>query len=309
MDEIITLKSGDYTAKINATRGANCFSFTNARYNASVLREPDYGKPLDNPFLYGAPILFPQNRISGGKFEFEGRIYDFGINEPSTGCFIHGNLHQTPFTVVEQKSDFVRLVYENDGTYVGYRDKFAITLSYLLSENGLEVECRIDNLSTVNLPIFLGFHTTFNLPFIADSRQENVKIFMDVGDEIERNMDVYLPTGKILLQDEVTDNLQSGRFVSTTPTSRHYKIRESGIIVLYDEKKDVSIIYRNDNKYKYRLIYNGNADGFICIEPQTSMANAPNAPFERRDTGFDYIECGQSKTYKSKIFLKEGNTI
>ena len=64
MDEIITLKNGGYTAKINASKGANCFSLTNDKYNASILREPNYSKPLDNPFLYGAPILFPQNRIA-----------------------------------------------------------------------------------------------------------------------------------------------------------------------------------------------------------------------------------------------------
>ena len=138
MDEIIVLESGGYTAKINATRGANCFSLEHSGHNAKILREPDYSKPLDNPFLYGAPVLFPQNRISGGKFEFEGRVYDFGINEENTNCYIHGALHVTPFAVVEKRENFVRLVYENDGTYVGYRDKFAITCTYFLSENGLD---------------------------------------------------------------------------------------------------------------------------------------------------------------------------
>jgi len=270
------------------------------------LREPDYSSSLDNPYLYGAPILFPQNRISGGKFEFEGRIYDFGIHEENTNCYIHGELHHTPFTVVEKSENFVRLVYENDGTYVGYRDKFAITLSYFLSENGLEIECRVDNLSKVNLPVLLGFHTTFNVPFIRSTNKQDVKIGVDIGDEIERNMAVYLPTGKILEYDEVSTALKNGTFVSDVPISRHYKIAKDGLITLYDEQKDLTLVYENDEKYKFRLVYNGDAKSFICIEPQTGMANSPSSPFDREYAGFAFIEGNKSEIYKSKIYIKEG---
>ncbi len=306
MDEIIVLNAGYYTAKINATRGANCFSLTNKKYNAEILREPNYLNPLDNPYLYGAPILFPQNRISGGKFKFEGRTYDFGINEESTNCYIHGQLHQTPFTVVEKCDNFVRLVYKNDGTYVGYRDKFTITLSYLLSESGLDVECKIDNLSEVSLPVLLGFHTTFNVPFIKDSDKNSVKIGVDIGDEIERNMAVYLPTGKILEHDAVSTAIKKGKFISDTPISRHYRIAKDGLITLYDESKNLTLVYENDEKYKFRLVYNGSAENFICVEPQTGMANAPNSPFDRDYAGFTSIKSGESTIYKSKIYIKEG---
>jgi aldose 1-epimerase len=306
MDEIITLKNGGYTAKINASKGANCFSLTNDKYNASILREPNYSKPLDNPFLYGAPILFPQNRISGGKFEFEGRVYDFGINEENTNCYIHGALHDTPFTLVEKRDDFAKFVFKNDGTYVGYRDKFVITLSYLLDENGLETECKIDNLSPNNLPVLLGFHTTFNVPFTKTSNKQDVKIRVDIGDEIERNMQVYLPTGKILDYDDVSMALKQGEFVSTTPISRHYKIDANGLITLYDTSKDLTLVYENDEKYKFRLVYNGSADNYICIEPQTGMANSPNSSFDRDYAGFAFIKSGASETYKSKIYIKEG---
>ncbi len=306
MDEIIVLKEGGYTAKINATRGASCISLINEKYNAEILREPDYSSALDNPFLYGAVILFPQNRISGGKFEFEGRVYDFGINEENTNCYIHGELYQMPFTIVEKSENFARFVYENDGTYVGYRDKFAITLSYFLSENGIEMECRIDNLSKVNLPVLLGFHTTFNLPFIKSSNKQDVKIGVDIGDEIERNMSVYLPTGKILDYDEISTSLKCGTFVSNEPISRHYKIENDGLITLFDESKDLTMVYENDEKYKFRLVYNGDAKNFICIEPQTGIANSPNSPFDREYAGFAFIKSGESKIYKSKIYIKEG---
>lgn len=58
MENIVKILFGEYSAKINITRDANCISLKNSKYNASVLREPDYSKPLDNPYLYGMPILF-----------------------------------------------------------------------------------------------------------------------------------------------------------------------------------------------------------------------------------------------------------
>lgn len=63
---IIEIKSNTYTAKINLSRGGNCISLYNVEHDAHILREPDYTN-LDSPFLYGMPILFPVNRISGGQ--------------------------------------------------------------------------------------------------------------------------------------------------------------------------------------------------------------------------------------------------
>jgi hypothetical protein len=113
-------------------------------------------------------------------------------------------------------------------------------------------------------------------------------------------MQVYLPTGKILDYDETSKNISSGEFVSNIPTSRHYKIKNDGKAVLYDEKANVSLVYENDEKYKFRLVYNGDAKNFICIEPQTGMANSPNSPFDREYAGFAFIKGNMSETYKSK---------
>ena len=80
MENIKEIRYKDYSAKINISRGANCIELKNSKYIASILRKPDYTKELDTPYLYGMPVLFPVNRISGGKFEFEKREYKV-VNE------------------------------------------------------------------------------------------------------------------------------------------------------------------------------------------------------------------------------------
>ena len=78
-------------------------------------------------------------------------------------------------------------------------------------------------------------------------------------------------------------------------------------MMIYDKGKNLSVVYENDEKYGFRLVYNGNADEYICLEPQTCMANCPNAPFDRKETGFDYIAPEKSKRYVSKIYITEGD--
>jgi len=299
--QIITLKNGNFTAKINASRGANCISL---RYkNAKILREPDYSEPLDNPYLYGMPMLFPQNRISGGAFEFEGRRYDFGVNEEKTNCYIHGILHSLPFEITEQSGDKAALIYRSNGEYPGYSEHFSVRITYRLSENGLNILTEITNLSNNNMPVFFGYHTTFNLPF-NNSSVSDVLVKAEVEEEIERNMSVYLPTGNLPPFDSVSKALHSGEFISNQPISRHYKTKDGAEISLYDQKSGIIVRYESKG-FPFRLVYNGNADGYICIEPISSAADSPNNLLGREYSGFDYIEPNNTTVYKSAIIVEE----
>ncbi len=306
MEKIVEIKKGDYTAKINLSRGANCISLRNSRYGAKILREPDYSTELDNPYLYGMPILYPVNRISGGKFDFEGREYTFPVNEPATNCHIHGELHKTEFELVEAGEDFAVCEYRSAGGYLEFPHEFKIRMEYRLGDDGFYQKTCIENLSDKNMPNFLGYHTTFNIPFAEGSHSDDITVLCQVGDEVERNMSVYLPTGNILPADDITDKLNRGSFNPFEKVlSRHYKIREENRIEISDNGKKIKVVYENDEKFNFRLIYNGNADEYICLEPMNCMANCQNSPFDRDYAGFDYIKPGESKTYISKISVVE----
>ena len=299
---LILLKGGDYTAKIDPQRGGNCISLRHDGWDAVLLREPKE-MPLDNPYLYGMPILFPVNRIQGGSFVFEEREYRFPINEEKTGCHLHGTLHETPFSVEEQGEDHVRLSFS--GAYHDFPHAFSVEILYRLDDKGLSQRTTVRNESDTNMPCFLGFHTTFNIPFIKGSTAKEERVLAEVTDEIERNMKVFLPTGNILPPDDITKRINSGTFLPhEKPISRHYRKSGNGTIQLIDQKAGVRLVYENDEKFGYRLFYNGNADTYICLEPQNCMANCQNAPFPREETGFDFIPPHSKKCYESRIFLQ-----
>lgn len=306
MSDIIEIKRGEWSAKINMARGANCLSLRNARYGAEILREPvDYRKP-ENDYLYGMPILFPVNRIEGGAFEFEGRKYVFPINEARTGCHLHGELHIAHFEVAERKDNYLKCRYSaKSGEYLGFLHAFETTQEYELKENGLYHTVTVTNLSDENMPVFLGFHTTFNTLFTKESRGENMRVFVDISEEYERLMDInYLPTGVKPNFDEVSSSLAKGTFNPLErKISRHY--RGKGKMSITDLKNRLRVVYDNDEKYGFRLIFNGGEEGYICLEPQTCLANCQNSPFSREEGGFDYIAPGACKTYASAILLEE----
>ncbi len=305
MEKITEIKNDLVTAKINLSRGANLISFVDWRYDASVLREPDYDN-LDNPYLYGMPVLFPVNRISKGKFEFQGRTYSFPVNEPGTGCHLHGILHDKEFTVKEQKEDYLKCEYMIEATD-GFPHKVNVTAEYSLTDGIIEQKLTFDNLSQYDMPCFLGFHTTFNVPFVKGSDADDILIRCGVSYVIERGND-YLPTGRISNNDTVTKALRSGTFKSlSNPISRHYKANNQGEIVLYDTKKNLSLIYETDKKFTFRLIYNGDGSEFICLEPQNCMVDAINSNFGDNISKIDVIASKSKKEYISKLYITKGN--
>ena len=304
---IVKLQAGDYTALINSDRGANCISLRNSKYNAIILREPNKSGVLDNPYLYGMPILYPANRISGGCFEFEGKIYKFPINEPGTNCHLHGMLHEMEFEITEGDTCFVKCVFEK--SYPDFPHSFRIEMTYKLSAGGLEQRTKITNLSEENMPNFLGFHTTFNVPFLEGTSAEDVRLYAEIGNKIERDRN-YLPTGRLLSYDDVDEKINSGEFMPLEKViSRHYRTKKGGQIELKEIKQGIKLMYENDEKFGWRLFYNGSADTYICLEPMTCMANCQNSPFDRAYSGFDSIAPHSSKEYISKIYLKEDEII
>ena len=303
--DIVKLKAGDYTAEINVGRGANCISLRNNRYRASILRTPQDPAMPDNAYFYGMPVLYPVNRIENGSFSFEGRQYRFPINEPKTNCHIHGFLHDAPFVVTEQGERFVRCEYVSDARYHFFGHKFSVELLYTLSDQGLRQEVCIHNLSEENMPSFLGFHTTFNVPFVEDSAADAVRVYAEVGDEIERNTTSYVPTGRILPNDGISEALNDGSFAPAKDSiSRHYKAAGDGRLELLDVEKRLKVVYCVDERFGWRLLFNGGRQDFICLEPQTCMVNCQNTDLDPAYTGFDFIAPHACKKYVSQIYVQ-----
>lgn len=299
------LHAHDYTAVILPERGGSCVDLFKGDVHA--LRSPksmaDYES---NPFLYGTPLLFFPNRISGGSFEFEGRRYALPVNEPATGCFLHGTLHETPFAVETQREDYVRLAYraKKEQPYLTFMHEFTLTLEWTLGAQGLCQRVTFLNESAENMPVALAFHTTFRIPFAAGSAPENVQLELDASCEYGRDMSTYLPDGRCWEEFPGKKELAVGRYVPARHTiSRLFRMDDRRRMCLKDREKGVQIVYQASDTYGYWMVYNGGNKEFLCVEPQSWLSNCPNAPFDREAHGFAFIPPGETRTYETVMSI------
>jgi len=87
------------------------------------------------------------------------------------------------------------------------------------------------------------------------------------------------------------------------PVSRHYEVLDDGKMFIYDLDMKKGIIYENDTAYTHRLIYNGSADEYICLEPQNCIVNAPNISGEY----VPFVLPGEKKNLFSSITVFDGS--
>lgn len=320
----VELCAGEYKAIVLPNIGANIISLTHSRYNADILRTPvDMKSFINKPQVYGIPILFPPNRISGGNFTYNGIEYIFMINEPEAGNHIHGYLVHCSFKLMRlsvKNNTHACAVFEfssdeNSKYYGGLPNSFNVRAEYILSEEGLIHEISIINKSDIPLPLGLGFHTAFRVPFIKKSTVSGCKLLTSVNHYWPLNMN-HLPVGYTDTDYGKREQLRKTGIepLGTIPNhwdsrSITYKQQKFNGAILRDEDSGIDLVYEVDELCKYWVIWNDGGDkNFVCVEPQTWMINAPNSNLPEETSGFTAIPAQKSMVFKSKLSLTKINS-
>lgn len=300
----IKITGGGYIAEISPRLGATCFRLYHLKTGAELLRTPNSeDERARTPFLFGNPILFPPNRIRNGAFEFDGREYRFPINEPETGCHLHGELWNTAFSVESLQADGAVLTFSAEcGEYIGFPHSFTIKREYSLDCGGLSERTVIVNRSPSKMPVMLAFHTTFNLPFAPYSEGNAVRAKIAVERELFRNRS-YLPTGEWLCDGEREKALRCGEYAPCGKAlSAFYKTTEPTAF-LYDDDSECGIKYFADDEYGYRMLWSASDGNFFVLEPQTCAVDCFHLPTSPLKNGLIVLQPRAKKVLTTKIGL------
>ncbi|MBQ8380994.1 MAG: aldose 1-epimerase [Clostridia bacterium] len=301
----VKISGGGYVAEFRSDFGGNCYKLCHTESGAELLRTPkDDNELLSEIYLFGNPILFPPNRISGASFTFEGREYKFPMNEKATGCHIHGALYKTPFEIKELYSDSVVFYYRaKAGEYIGFPHDFRIERSYKADENGLTECVEVFNESEENMPFMLAFHTTMNVPFIPSSSGEDCYFYAPVGREHIRD-DKYLPTLEYVGGRKREKELSSGEYkVYEGPLSAFYESlgNENRII---DKASGRELYYRASEEYKYRMLWRKDGAPYLVAEPQTAAIDCFHLEEPADKKGLIVIAPGKSRKLYTYFGIK-----
>lgn len=317
--------AGGYEATIVPEVGANLISLRKIEENIEILRSPDditFEQFAERPQVYGLPVLFPPNRIEDGTFTVEGKVYHFPITEIPRNNHCHGFLHKRAWEVEQiielTDSVKVQLVVKNDETtdfYEYYPNEFTFYLTYELNKDGLKQNIRIINNGKEKMPMGLGFHTAFKIPFHPQGESNDYKMFVSIGDKWELN-DRILPTGVITEPKEEEKEYTKGgvppvghiidlqHFIAKPLT---FKGKSFNGAYIEDAKNKFRLVYDCDKKYEHWMLWNMDGkSGFVCPEPQTWAINAPNIPGRtQEETGLQIIEPGQEFTADARIYVEK----
>ncbi|CAG7611106.1 Aldose 1-epimerase [Paenibacillus solanacearum] len=318
-EKAVWLEAGPYQAAVLPEIGANLIAFRDTVKQYRFLHEPT-AEEMESfkakPVIHGIPVLFPPNRYEDGKFPWNGKVYSFPVNEPSTGNHLHGFLHVIPWAVescssseTEARVTLVQRVTESHPVYAYFPHAFTIRLHYTLSEDGLQQQVTVRNDGTESMPCLLAFHTSINAPFAEGSTAADCTFTMTIGQRWELSGRM-LPTGKFQpLKPEEERMKQGGVSPYFEAMDNHYTaVPQNGRnrMELTDTRLNVKLVYDVGTAYKQWMIWNNNAGGrFFCPEPQVNLVNAPNVELPAEEIGLHALEPGAIWEASSRLYAIE----
>jgi aldose 1-epimerase len=102
------------------------------------------------------------NRISRGRFTFEGRRLQLPVDEPELGNAIHGLVRWVAWTATRRSTDSVTLSYRLY-PQPGYPFALDMSATYLLDDSGLNVSLEARNIGATACPFGAGQHPYLRL--------------------------------------------------------------------------------------------------------------------------------------------------
>ncbi|NOU96492.1 aldose 1-epimerase [Paenibacillus sp. LMG 31456] len=319
----IELISGGYRAVIVPEIGSNMVELSRPGENLSFLRTPESSEQLRTAGQrYGIPPLFPPNRIMGGKFSTPFRDYVLPLNSSDGEHFMHGILHKRAWEIKGysvRDDGAAQIVLHMDMGKQGemfayFPHEFSYELTYILSEQGLEQQVRIENYGEEPMPLGVGFHTAFRVPFHAEGQEQDYRLKVSVGEKWELTP-LFVPTGTLMPLDEKDQQLlgegiqPTGEAYASHLTSKAVERNGKSFhgAELIDTVRNISLVYEVDKVFEHWTLWNDDGQSrFICPEPQTWAINAPNVLLPDEVTGFQLLVPGAVWTATCRMYAVSG---
>ncbi|WP_339318988.1 aldose 1-epimerase [Paenibacillus sp. FSL R10-2734] len=287
--------------------GNNVISLFDVKEQREILRQPDESDQaffLQKPYHFGMPLLIPPGRIRKGQFQFEGTSYQFDQNTANDN-HIHG-LHRTQawcVSDIEEDEDGCAVTTEfrtEDDPH--WMEQFPFPLkfemTFRLQEARLTQILKVTNLGDHRIPFGIGYHTWF----MIDGEPERWNLKLPVNSIYELN-DELLPSGNLIPLGDL-EALNTGMNMQGTNFDTALRIGEKQpveALLLRDDGYGLRYT-ADENLFRHWVLYTkGPADQFLCIEPYTWLANAPNVSEDVSFTGLLTIEPGQSQNLSTML--------
>ncbi|MEQ8238759.1 MAG: aldose 1-epimerase [Cyclobacteriaceae bacterium] len=217
-------------------------------------------------------ILFPfPNRLRDGKFEFDGKAYQFPIDEPINRNAIHGFVKNKPFELKETtiQNDKAKITLQHDFNgelnYYPFPFSLIVIFEYDHQAKTLNTSFEVINTGEGKMPFGLGWHPYFSF---NKSLISNVQMKLPDVDLIEMD-DRQLPTGKRNpYQTEILD------FSTMSMDDAFHIVGLEPIYSITDGQ--FKLDFEASQELKYLQVFNPENDEGVAVEPMSCNVDVLN---------------------------------
>ncbi|GAA3568321.1 aldose 1-epimerase family protein [Kribbella ginsengisoli] len=262
-----TIRAGEYSGTVVSVGGG-------LRGLSYAGREVLLGYPEDQPARAGiGQHLIPwPNRITDGKYTFQGVDQQLYLTEPARSNAIHGLTRWANWERVDDGSDesLVKAGYRLHGQ-PGYPHQLDLTLTYQLdATNGLTVTARAVNVGAGDAPYGYGTH-----PYLTVGRQiDECELEFTAADWLEVTPDRLSPIGLAPVAGSQYDFGQARRLRDLDIDNAFTNLPTPWEVRLTDPATGNSARLTSDTKWMQ--LYTANAIGRVglAVEPMTCPPDA-----------------------------------
>jgi aldose 1-epimerase len=272
---VVLQRGGDspLAARIAPQSGANLYSL---QYEGRELLYVPESLDMLPGFRYGTPVLYPApNRVAGGKFTFEGRSFDFGLNDGDR--FLHGLVHSVPWEFEEPEADEKGagvLMYldfsPGNELYRLFGFDHRLNLKFSVDNQGVRFDYTVENRDSLRVPYGVALHPYF----IYLGSREQTRLTVPAAGHMEAvNL---MPTGNVNPLNGGTYDLTHGRPLSELDLDDVYigmKPENPATIEYCDA--GVKIDLKASADFTHMVVYT-QQPSFFCVENQTCSTDAHN---------------------------------
>ena len=222
--------------------------------------------PLTYNNTYASSLLFPfANRIKDGVYAYEGKTYQFPINEAGNNNALHGLVYNKTFQVIEQHttetSASIKLQYIENQESIGFPYTYNFQVIYILTHDALNIHVEVTNTDAKPFPFTMGWH-----PYFSSSDLYNSTLNFDSNQQLV--FDARCITQKVAniknnpvfeVKDKQLDDcfiLNSNQTQFNTP--------------------DYKLLISASSKENFLQIYTPPKKNTIAIEPTTGVSDSFN---------------------------------
>jgi aldose 1-epimerase len=255
------------------------------------------GISLDNEGLqrysagYNSANLFPfANRIEDGRYTFQEKIYQLGINEKKLNNAIHGLVYDKCFIIkkckISNNEAQLILSFESKGNLEGFPFKFIFEVEYVISASGkIRIVFSVQNTDKKAFPFAIGWHPYFKSAQLSNSELnfEAKEQYLCSDKDIPYHVKKPKFTHPFSLKDQILDDCFSLLKPSASFIDKNYKL-------------DLEFAIKDG---AYLQIFTPHLRKSIALEPMTAATNSFNNNF-----GLKTLSPFQSFSWPISVHIK-----